>query len=327
MPVLRAAIYLYLVAGLAAAAPIPIRSVDTTLILGSPSSAAGFTFQGNQLKVDYFYIGTPGVDLTQWKPIQAPPTVSVLRYGTTRPDRDLGWVALNSGSTLHGIQPPTTAQLIARNDLHLAVDNVFVNATSEANSTNIERVDFIFAAPVSASSTRSVVVLERGATAGHDAFSIAAILAVDANGNPTQYGPVVRVALGWANNAAYTLSTGNGQVFYRDPAGPLVSSATITGQVIAGLMIPLTDMTSLGTAVYGYSLFGSDVPLNGDLTRPDLFPRTTPSSGGGMDLVAMNVGVVQEVPEPVTLMTAGAALLGLGLLRRLGFAKRNRIVK
>jgi hypothetical protein len=306
---------LLLLASLASAAPIPIRSVSTALILGPSSSAAGFTFEGDQLMVNTFSTGTPGVNALTWAPLQTAPTVTVLRYGTNNPSRHVGWVARNAGSTLRGTEPPLTPALIARNDLYSVVDNLFVNDGS-ANSTNIERVDFRFTSPVSARANRSVVVMERGATAGHDAFGIAAILAVDSNGVPTQYGPLLKLAQGWANNSIYTLASGNGQVFYRDvPPGTLVSSATITGQVIAGLMIPLTDLTTLGNAVYGYSLFGNDVATSANLTRPDLFSRTTGAANGGVDLVAMNVGVVQQLPEPQTYLTAGSVLLALALLR------------
>lgn len=301
---------------LATAAPIPIRTVGTTLVLGPDSSAAGFTFLGDQLRVDSLTTGTPGIDARTWVPIQAQPTVQVLRYGTNRPDRNIGWVAQASATILVGVAPPLTPALLARNDLHLVADNLFVNAASEANSTNIERVDYIFGSSIAVNSMRSVVVMERGATSGHDGFSIAAITAVDINGTPTQYGPLVRIATGWANGSQYNLAAGNGLVFYRDgAAGTLVNSATISGQAIAGLMIPLADLVPLGTAVYGYSLFGNDVTASTNLTRPDLFPRNTASANGGIDLVAMNIGVVQEVPEPVPLITIGTALCALAMLR------------
>lgn len=306
-----------LFAVLATAAPLPIRSVGTTLVLGPDSTAAGYTFQGDQLRVDSFTTGTPGIDAKRWIPIQAQPSVQVLRYGTNRPDRNIGWVAQVSASILAGVEPPLTPALLARNDLYLVADNLFVNLASEQNSTNIERVDYIFATSVAANSRRSVVVMERGTTSGHDGFSIAAITAVDVNGTPTQYGPLLRIPTGWANGSQYNLAAGNGRVFYRDgAAGTLVYSANISGQVVAGLLIPLADLVSLGTTVYGYSLFGNDVTSSTNLIRPDLFPRNTASANGGIDLVAMNLGVVQEVPEPMPLMTIGTALCALAMLRR-----------
>jgi len=307
-----------LVAGVASAATIPISAVDTTLILGTSTSAAGYTFRGNQLRVDGIHTGA-GATAELWLPVSGTPTVSVERYGTNNPNRNIGWVALNNGTTLRGAQPPLAPALIARNDLYMVVDNLFVNnaATDPVNSTNIERVDFVLPQPVASRSDRSVVVMERGATAGHDAFAIAAILGIDSNGRPNQYGSLLRIPASWANGVQYTLASGNGEVFYRDGAGgTLTASAAINGQVIAGLMIPLLDLTSLGTAVYGYSLFGYDVATNADLTRPDLFDRVTTAGNGGMDLVAMNIGVLQAVPEPSTLITVGSVLCGLGLLRR-----------
>jgi hypothetical protein len=303
-----------LVTGMASAATIPIASVETTLVLGSSSTAAGFTFQGNQLRVDALYTGS-GATEKRWRPVSGLPTVNVQRFGANNPNRNIGWVAVAAGTAL-ATQPPVTTDQIARNDLYQVVDNVFVNDRS-TNSTNIERVDFVLPTPAVARSDRSVVVMERGATGGHDAFAIAAILEVDSTGAPSRYGSLLKIPANWANGVQYTLSTGNGEVFYRDvPGGTLTASAPISGQVIAGLMIPLTDLTALGNAVYGYSLFGNDVATNATLTRPDLFSRTTSSGNGGIDLVAMNLGVVQEVPEASTLFTAVSALCALVMLRR-----------
>lgn len=223
------------------------------------------------------------------------------------------------------IPEPTTAQAaLAANNILEVVDNVFVN-TGYINGiqTDIERVDFVTPSGVNTSSDRAVTVLERGLNTVHDPFQIAPILSIDNAGNPTSYGNLISVPIGWGqtnlrpggaanNNADYTIVTNS--------TGPF-SNVLSVSQQIGGFLIPLSNLAAPGTTIYGYSLFAPDVNDSGnpanllDWKNSAVFPTNTPNAVGGIDLVAINIGPVKAVPEPSGILgTLAFGAIGAGYL-------------
>lgn len=169
-------------------------------------------------------------------------------------------------------------------------DNLFDNVAS--NSNNIERLDWIVPSGFNSGTDASKMgfaIFERGNTAGHDAFVIAAITSLDASGNPNGYSNIVRVA---------TTSYGDPgpNVTYRilkALQGNLLADATGGNQNRGGVVVSLQDLSiAANTTIYGYSLFSNDLPVSAtpanlvDYNNTTYFPTNTGSSGG-IDLIAI----------------------------------------
>ncbi|MBC7874957.1 MAG: hypothetical protein H7Y01_13225, partial [Ferruginibacter sp.] len=169
-------------------------------------------------------------------------------------------------------------------------DNVFNNdSASDLTYNNIERVDFVYKPGMTASNIVSAgfLIAERG---GNDPFKIAAITGIDANGNPTSFGPVRSV--GTASYGGIIMSAAT-YVMRKDPAdNNLRPFSLVPSQGIRSVFIRLGD---LGIAslqrVYGYALMGNDVTASTsaqvlNYTNTTYFPRTTTTANGGMDLAS-----------------------------------------
>ncbi|MFT3681798.1 MAG: T9SS type A sorting domain-containing protein [Ferruginibacter sp.] len=184
------------------------------------------------------------------------------------------------------------------NTFNAGTDNIFGNqGDGNGNNNNIERLDVIFPKGIipTQNSKCGFAVFERGADNAHDPFVIAAITAVDNAGNPTQYGPLIRVNTpNWGNIPS---STTNYQIVRRDPAIETNLRVSTSGtQNIGGVYISMSDLSiSNGTRVYGYSLFPLDVPMGAadadlvDYNDPTFFPRNTSgiTTQGGLDMLAI----------------------------------------
>lgn len=169
-------------------------------------------------------------------------------------------------------------------------DNVFNNdASSDLTYNNIERVDFVFKAGVATTATTAAgfVIAERG---GNDPFKIAAITAVDVNGNPTSFGAVVSVPTSAYGAAIINAPT---YVMRKDPAdNTLRPFSVVSTQGVKSIFIRFSDLgiTPL-QPVYGYALMGNDVTATTsaqvlNYTNTTYFPRTTSNADGGMDLAS-----------------------------------------
>ncbi len=169
-------------------------------------------------------------------------------------------------------------------------DNVFNNdASSDLTFNNIERVDFVHRTGTAAKTASSAgfLVAERG---GNDPFKVAAILQIDANGNPTAYGPVLSVAA-----SAYGAAITNAFTYVmRKDVGDntLRPFSFVTSQAIKAVFIRFSDLgVPANTTVFGYSLMGNDVTATTSaqllaFTNNTYFPTTTASANGGMDLAS-----------------------------------------
>ena len=207
------------------------------------------------------------------------------------------------------------AQVLGRNDINLGSDNVFTNTGNPINNNNIERLDFISAASgFVASDALAFSIIERGNATFNDRFKIAAITSLTA-GLPSNYGTVFTV-----NPADYGADLRSFQsIGFKDDQ----PSASNGSQAIRGLLIrPTIDLlVTNGATIFGFSIFATDVTGTGlqlvDFTNPTFFPTITNegTGGGGIDLIAGNVGVV-AVPFDFNPQLGIAVLGGAWFVRR-----------
>ncbi len=184
------------------------------------------------------------------------------------------------------------------NSLNQGTDNLFANqGDGNGNNNNIERLDVIFTGGVISTVNTKVgfALFERGANDAHDPFVIAAITAVDIDGNPTAYGNPLRV-----NSSQYgnlPSSSTNYYVVRKDPAIESNLRISTSGtQNIGGVFISFYDLgIGQGQKIYGYSVIGYDLPAGAtganlvDYTNSVYFPTNTSSATteGGIDLIAV----------------------------------------
>ena len=289
------------------AGAVPIQSITlgpVTPSTASPITSGTITYQRQSQSISSF------VDTSNnpWTPSTGGATTLTLRRGSVGPNQQLVFARENTSAT--NVLPPvptTTENTLNQNNIYSGTDNIFTNSGNNAtNNSTVERADFILTSgsTVTASANRAVAVFERGGNTGHDSFAIAAITGVS-GGLPSAYGPLLSFATGvWGTtnvvaNANYSV--------LNTSSGSFASSQEIVGQPIGGQVIPLTDLVTANTPIYGYSLFATDVPTtttgNGGnaITRPVVdfttYPDTpeTYSAGGtsGLDLSAENLGIVQ----------------------------------
>ena len=285
----------------ASAFQVDITSVDTTFIDGSPTTAGGITYGGDQLRVDTFEAN--GIT---WRSSQ--PSSLTIRRHTPDPnpnnvDSDfVVWIEQNTSDTdLKGPRPNSTEEALQSNNLYLGTDNVFVNyGNNSDNDSNIERLDYVFDSPVTASNQVGITVFERGSNNAHDSFEIALIIGVDGSNTPTGYSDVINVSSGWG---ATNLEEGNpSRSILNDSANPgTLAVSDTTAQDIGGVMFSLDEFTGVnGSDIYGYSIFGGDVDSNSPtLTDWTTYPSSavdTTEGSVGLDPLGVNLGLVEEVP-------------------------------
>ncbi len=180
-------------------------------------------------------------------------------------------------------------------------DNFFDN--SSGNSNNIERMDWIlpngFSTPTPAK--YGFAIFERGVAGNHDPFCIAPITAIDAQGDPTAYGKIIRVT-------AANYGDPGPNVTYRILKSPVTDTLVDAGtgtQGRGGVIISLQDMNvAANTTIYGYSLFANDLPAGAlpdslvNFNSATYFPRNT-GNPGGIDLIAVTGVYVETSVLPV----------------------------
>lgn len=196
------------------------------------------------------------------------------------------------------------------NSLNQGTDNLFANqGDGNGNNNNIERLDVIFAGGVISTYNNKVgfALFERGADNAHDPFVIAAVTAIDQNGNPTGYANPIRVNTGnWGNIPS---SATDYYVLRRNPATESNLRMSTSGkQNIGGVFITFKDLgIATGVKIYGYSVIGYDLPAGAtaanlvDYTNNAYFPVNTSAATtqGGIDLIALT-GVL-SAPEGIIL--------------------------
>lgn len=169
-------------------------------------------------------------------------------------------------------------------------DNVFNNdSTSDLTYNNIERVDLVYKLGTASldPSKAGFLIVERG---GNDKFKIAAIKSIDAQGNPTSYGPVVSIK---SNDFGGAITNATTYVLRKDAAdNDIRLFSKVPSQAIKSVFVTFTDLgiTPL-QKVYGYSLMGDDVTATTSaqilaFTNQTYFPRNTNTTNGGLDMSA-----------------------------------------
>lgn len=295
-----------------------------TLEDGPASTVNGVTYLNQSLPIRGVTANSKGWALDSY----AQPTVT-LRRGGYAPTDDFGnysnrdvvsseRLAGDLETTVRASLPTTAEDLLNQNNILAAIDNISVNAGYiEGIQTDIERADFIFEKKVAVSSDLAIALFERGPGTAHDAFKVASVLSVDADGNPTSYGALQSIEAGWGqsnlrpggsndDNLPYSVLTNSGGDF---------KNVLGVEQQVGGLLIPLTELSS-DDAIFGFSLFSPDTEDNGDSSNlidwknAAFFPQDTPNSIGGLDLVAGSgqIAAATAVPEPMT----GLSLLVVG---------------
>lgn len=197
------------------------------------------------------------------------------------------------------------ADLIYRTrNLNAGYDNILVNDDDQgqgAIQAQTERVDIIWRTGIVTCEPDSAVfpVFERG---GNDEIKVAAITALDANGDPSAFTDLIQIdktdwpGVGQTYDTYLILRSQNSQ----DDPIPLANIGTTVSlipgpgtqspQIVQGVAISFTELgISPNQIVYGYSLFASDVdPADPgvDLTDINTFPTTTLASVSGLDLIA-----------------------------------------
>lgn len=197
-------------------------------------------------------------------------------------------------------------EFLTLNCINQGTDNLFTNAgNGDGNMNNIERVDVIFEEGLATSSPEDAgfAILDRGNNNGHDGFRIAAILSLDANGNPDAFG-AVRTCVGGngSNNGDWghpSTANGNltiaGYVLRKEQGESRVRVSTALNQQLGGVFFSFADLgIDPYQEIFGYALLGPDGIANPtsaqllDINDAAVYPtNTTEPSGGGLDLIAL----------------------------------------
>jgi hypothetical protein len=254
---------------------------------------------------------------------------NVVRRVTSPNNNDQLWY-LGSGNassptlTLTGPSLGGFSQAFDTNNIDLGADNLFSNSgNAVGNNSNVTRLDLLFGA-FHASSSTAFAIFDRGPTNDHDAFKIAAITAVDSNGNPTNYGPLLSYSDGsWGTTDV--MPTQEELILRENNTIPLdeLHPSDITDQAVGGVIVPTSSLVSTpGQTIYGYSLFAPTVTATGSALDnwQDFALADSTSTGGGIDPAA-TVAVLfttTAVPEPASigLIAVGGALLSRRARRR-----------
>jgi hypothetical protein len=219
---------------------------------------------------------------------------------------------VNTSATLFNIFPAYQNDMEAffnSNTYNKGTDNFFDNTSS--NSNDIERLDWILNTSYSTPTPSKVgfAIFERGATAAHDNFCIAAITSLDGSGNPATYGNIVRVVTANYGDPGPNVTYRIVKAAY--PSN-LLDAGTAT-QNRGGVIISLQNLgIAANTTIYGYSLFADDLPVSAtpanlvDYTNTTYFPTTT-GNPGGIDLVAVTGIYVDNSILPVRFTDFSAA--------------------
>ena len=190
--------------------------------------------------------------------------------------------------------------VISSNVINIGPLDLFANTAREYSIKNIERVDLIYSKGLIAKSdtmgNSGYAVLEKKA---NNHVQVAAITALDADGNPQSYGPLVMVRPSEYSDSSeirYGVAYERQRFAYlsnenRAPQGFLVESR-VTEESMGVAFVSLTDLgLTSGQKYFGISLFGADVdPNKSELTDPRTFPLDT----GIASPVILESGVAAE---------------------------------
>ena len=340
----------------ASAAPVDVTAITTKTTLGTHVTVAGVVAVGQSstpYKSGTSYSVTYDGDVEAVQSLTAGgvtytpnggTATTVVRRAVGANNDTLWYTGTQSGFkagsniNLRGPEINSYDQLFGSNNLFVGADNLFVNTGSPAgNSANVDRVDILFGVGFKATLARAFSLMDRGPSNDHDAVKIAAVTALDGDGNPAAYGPVLSLTHGtWGKTNL--VPTAGEVVVRRDNDSPTGAAATADGSVasipfhpadyvtqsVGGVIVRSTDLVAAGTTIYGYSIFAPTTTGTGsqlvDWTDPTYYhPTGYTSSGGGLDptsTLAILFTASPSVPEPATLGLTAVAAAGLLARRR-----------
>ncbi len=195
--------------------------------------------------------------------------------------------------------------------LNAGYDNILVNDDDEGENTiqaQVERLDVIWYGGIVTCSPSTAVfpIIERG---GNDEIKIAAITALDVNGEPSAYGTMIDIENSdWPDPTNAGINGGRSfddfLILRRQAAAsvpiPLINIGILAGQSAQSLQGVAVPFSTLGVAanqiIYGFSLFAFDTnATDHTLTDISTFPTDTKASDSGLDLVAgLSAGVASD---------------------------------
>lgn len=341
-------------ASLSFAAPLTLISINTSVVstgvtttrtglIGVTGSAGNgpysVTYDGVELRLNSFVtsnakIGNPVANGTAVARRNTA-TETGTSPTSSNPNQVNAWNALVSGGstatqTVRGRYFNNLSDLYTSQNLWTGTENLMVNADAQAGNarSNVERIDYLFT-PFNVSTDKGFLAFDRGTPGSSGAngpFKAAAITGIDSFGNPTFTGSaVVTVTLNsYGTGLLYTPTRYD--VIERRDLNPgfttelnQVRNDNIGPQGVSGVFIPFIDLVALGTSVYGYAVFGTDVTGTGanlnDWTNSTYFPINSPITND-LDYVASGA-VIYSIPEPTAL-----SLMALGTLALLHRRRR-----
>lgn len=175
--------------------------------------------------------------------------------------------------------------------VNIGADNLFVNAFEGVQQqSNVERVDFLFSAPLSNLSAAqlqqaTIPVFDSAAAAGgSDAFKIAGLRGASGSCVAPVLGPLV--VSGTSGPLVSTASDNHSLTARREGADTVMRPLANRGQGITGQAFSLQELgyTSADT-VCGFALLAND-STGPDAENPAQNPVLTGNADGGLDLVA-----------------------------------------
>ncbi|MEA5522287.1 cadherin repeat domain-containing protein, partial [Limnoraphis robusta] len=205
----------------------------------------------------------------------------------------------------------TMEETLLSDVINRGTDNIFANqGNPDGNINNIERVDLVstngLSSPEEFLDKIGFLVVERS---GNDPFKIAAITAIDEQGNPTQFGTLQSISVDSWGQSSHSIRA---EVMRKDSSqNNLVSSRILpNSQAIAGIFISYQDLNIADNQTfYGFSLFSQDIDENNDLVGLSDFPLNTPENDlqgnpiGSLDLISVGRIFIQKdikIPPKIT---------------------------
>ena len=277
--------------------PQGVTSLETTEVSATPSTknicdangsnCANRSFgTGNNLKLTGFTVGVQYYSLEQLVD-----RVKLQRKNNSniQGNRHIFFLERDSNNSNNIVSTnfSTMEEAVRSEFINRGTDNVFANSDG-VNQNNIERVDFLIDAGLVVNSqflnNSGFLLLERG---GNDPFKVAAITAVDSNGNPSAFGNLISVPKSTWGNTDIGIKTN----VYQNQTGwsGYKKTAELGSQNIHGIFISAASLgINIGDTIYGYAVFPSDINSNSDLVGLSDFPLTTSSDSGqgGLDLIS-----------------------------------------
>lgn len=294
--------------------PVGIDSLNTSRV--SATSSAGDVCQGSEcssmeygtstnIQLNGFTVGTKNYSILKLVDEARFQRVDNSNVSGTR---HIYFLETGDNNSIGSSAVFTMEDAVRSNFINGGTDNVFANSGG-VNLNNIERVDFLINSGLIVKdgyvNDAGFLLLERG---GNDPFKIAAIKAIDANGNPTQFGDLINIPKSTWGSSDLDIYTSVFQNQDNWSAPKLTGS--LNKQKINGIFVSIASLgIDSGETVYGYALFPGDITSANDLTGLSDFPGDTSSDSGkgGLDLISSGgLFTPQGVPPEAVFKPAAA---------------------